>query len=92
MRIFELAKQTPTLKHYVYSSLEYMFRKGGYKDAYRCEHANAKACVADWLRAQPSDPNGLMWSMVSTGTYMEMLHFVSRLIGNLLMSLLTEYV
>jgi hypothetical protein len=77
MRIFEIARQTPTLKHYVYSSLDYMFKKSGYKDQYRSGHYDGKARVAEWLKAQPSDPNGLIWSVVTTGPYMDMLHFVS---------------
>jgi hypothetical protein len=75
-RIFEVAKRTPSLKHYVYSGLDYMFKKGGYKDEYRCGHYDGKARVVDWLRAQPSDPSGFMWSVVSTGPYMDMLHYV----------------
>jgi hypothetical protein len=78
MRIFELARQTPTLKHYVWSNLDYLLKKGGYQDVYRCGHYDGKGRVAEWLKAQHSDPNedGFLWTSVTTGPYMDMLHFV----------------
>ncbi|KAI0260670.1 NAD(P)-binding protein [Gloeopeniophorella convolvens] len=76
MRIFELAKQTKTLQHYVWSSIDYVFKKGGYDNKYRCEHCDAKGRVAEWMKAQPSGIKGgsdMTWSVVTTGPYMEML-------------------
>ncbi len=72
-RIFELAKQVGTLKHYVYSSLEYVLRKVNYNPIYHAAHYDGKGRVAEWMQQQPSDNNGMVWSIVTTGPYMEML-------------------
>ncbi|KAI0085409.1 NAD(P)-binding protein [Irpex rosettiformis] len=76
MRIFEIAKQTRSLRHYVWSNLDYAFKKGNYEEKYHCDHYDGKGRVADWLKAQPSDTSetGLTWSAVSSGVYMQMLH------------------
>ncbi|CAF1103937.1 unnamed protein product [Didymodactylos carnosus] len=82
MRIFELAKQIGTIKHYVYSNLDYVFKKSGYKPIYNCEHYNGKGRVADWMQQQPSDEHGMVWSVLTSGPYMEMLHggnFIPRI-------------
>jgi hypothetical protein len=73
MRIFELAKQVGTLKHYVYSSLEYVLKEGNYNPIYRCDHCDGKGRVAEWMQQQPSDKNGMVWSVLTSGPYMEML-------------------
>ncbi|KIY44851.1 NAD(P)-binding protein [Fistulina hepatica ATCC 64428] len=75
IRIFELAKQTPSLRHYVWSSLDYSLKKGGYDNKYQVDHFNGKGRVADWMTAQEStvSDTGLSWSVVTTGPYMEML-------------------
>ncbi|KAJ8481830.1 hypothetical protein ONZ51_g5764 [Trametes cubensis] len=77
MRIFELAKQLGTLQHYVWSGLDYSFKKGGYNPIYRCVHHDGKARVSDWMRAQPSvvGDDDLSWSILTTMVYMEMLRF-----------------
>jgi hypothetical protein len=74
MRIFELAKQVGTLKHYVYSGLEYITKKGNYNPIYHCDHYDGKGRVADWMQQQPSDNNGMVWSVLTTGPYLEQLH------------------
>jgi hypothetical protein len=74
LRIFELAKQVGTLKHYVYSSLEYITKKTNYNPKYHCIHYDGKGRVAEWMQQQPSDKNGMVWSIVTTGPYMEQLH------------------
>ena len=38
LRIFELAACVPTLKHYVWSNLDYGLKKGGYRPEYHCGH------------------------------------------------------
>ena len=73
IRIFELAKQIGTLKHYVYSSLDYNLKKVNYNPVYHVAHYDGKGRVAEWMQQQPSDHNGLVWSIVTTGPYMEML-------------------
>ncbi|KAI9443394.1 NAD-P-binding protein [Lactarius indigo] len=76
LRIFELAKQTKSLRHYVWSGLDYSLKKGGYDQKYRCEHLDAKGRVTEWLAQQPSvvSDTDLSWSVVTTGPYMDMLH------------------
>ncbi|EIM84006.1 nmrA-family protein [Stereum hirsutum FP-91666 SS1] len=75
MRIYELAKKVG-VKHFVWSSLEYITKIANYDEKYRVEHYNAKGRVADWLKAQPSivSENEMSWSVVSTGPYMDMLY------------------
>ncbi|RPD58577.1 NAD-P-binding protein [Lentinus tigrinus ALCF2SS1-7] len=77
IRIFELAKQVKTVRHYVWSNLDYSFKKGGYNPAYRVEHYDGKGRVAEWMQAQPSivSDDGMSWSVVTSGPYMEMLEF-----------------
>ncbi|KAI5117440.1 hypothetical protein M0805_007010 [Coniferiporia weirii] len=77
MRIFELAKQIGTVRHYIWSSLDYVAKLTGYNPKYMAETYGGKARVADWMKAQESDTseNGMTWSAVSTGPYMEMLKF-----------------
>ncbi|KIY44842.1 nmrA-family protein [Fistulina hepatica ATCC 64428] len=75
IRIFELAMQTPTLRHYVYSSLDNLLRNSNYNPLYTPAQYMGKARVADWMRSQETVVNdkGMTWSILSTGIYMEML-------------------
>ncbi|KZT31874.1 NAD(P)-binding protein [Sistotremastrum suecicum HHB10207 ss-3] len=73
LRIFELAKQRGTLKHYVWSNLDYSHKKSGYNPKYRCEHYDGKGRVLEFLRSQSSDIDGMVWSSLTSGPYMEML-------------------
>ena len=97
MRIFEIALQAGTVRHYVWSSLDYALRvsseqstfsiepedslavtftqEGNYDPQYRCEHYDGKARVADWMRSQPSvtGRDGMSWSIITSGPYMDML-------------------
>ncbi|KZP13095.1 NAD(P)-binding protein [Athelia psychrophila] len=84
MRIFEIAKQTKTLRHYVFSGLGYALKLGAYNPEYMVDHFNAKGRVSDWLQAQPSvvDDSALSWSVVNTCLYFEMLSH-SMLLGPL---------
>lgn len=74
IRIFELAKQVGTLKHYVYSSLDNILRKVKYNPVYNVSHYVGKGRVAEWMQQQPSDVNEMVWSIVTTGPYMEQLY------------------
>ncbi|KAJ7250162.1 NAD-P-binding protein [Mycena haematopus] len=48
--------------------------KGGYNPDYAADHVNAKGRVGEWLSVQPSAlDDGLTWSQVTTGPYMDML-------------------
>ena len=42
IRIFELAKQAKTLKHYIYSHLDYAFKETDYNPKYSCDHYNGE--------------------------------------------------
>ncbi|KIY52518.1 nmrA-family protein [Fistulina hepatica ATCC 64428] len=74
-RIFELAKQTPSLRHYVWSSLDYASKKGNFDPTYKCEHYDGKARIAEWMKEQESvvSDTGMSWAVVTTGPYMDML-------------------
>ncbi|CAK5283344.1 unnamed protein product [Mycena citricolor] len=75
MSIFEAAKATPGLKHYVWSSVMYGSKAGGFKPEYRSGHLNGKGLVAEWVSTHASDasPQGLAWSIVTAGPYTDML-------------------
>ncbi|EKM52887.1 uncharacterized protein PHACADRAFT_212085 [Phanerochaete carnosa HHB-10118-sp] len=75
MRIFELAQQAKTVRHYVWSNLDYVAKKSGYDPKYRVGLFDGKGRVADWLKAQPSvvSDSDLSWSCLTTAPYMEML-------------------
>ncbi|KAH9948542.1 NAD(P)-binding protein [Amylocystis lapponica] len=75
MRIFELAKQVKTVRHYIWSNLDYVFKKGNYNPIYRCEHDDGKGRVGEWMKAQPSvaTDDDMSWTCVTTVPYMDML-------------------
>ncbi|OCH92374.1 NAD(P)-binding protein [Obba rivulosa] len=76
IRLFEIAKEVGTVRHYVYSGLDYVLKKGNYDPKYHFGHTDAKARVADFMRAQPSAVSdaAMSWSVVSTCPYMDMLY------------------
>ncbi|GJE91039.1 NmrA/HSCARG family protein [Phanerochaete sordida] len=78
MRIFELAKQAKTVRHYIWGNLDYITKKANYDPKYKTEHYDGKGRVADWLKAQPSvvSDDELSWSVLTSGPYMDMLKFV----------------
>lgn len=75
MRIFELAVRVGTLKHYVWSNLDYGLKKGGYKPEYRCGHYDGKGRVGDWLTTKPysTQADSFKWTVFTNGPYAEML-------------------
>src|SRR5436305_10529575 len=48
LRIFELAARVPTLKHYVWSSLDYGLKNAGYRPHYHFGPYDGKGRIADW--------------------------------------------
>ncbi|KAH9928431.1 NAD(P)-binding protein [Amylocystis lapponica] len=69
IRIFEIAKQVGTIRHYVWSSLDNAFKRGNYNPIYKCDHYDGKGRVADWMKAQPtvvSDDN-MSWTIMMFG-------------------------
>lgn len=77
-RIFEVSKRVKTLRHYVWSNLDYNLKKGNYDPQYRAEHYDGKGRVAEWMKLQPSivSDTEMSWSSVTTGPYMDMLNFI----------------
>jgi hypothetical protein len=76
LRIFELAACVPTLKHYVWSNLDYGLKKGGYRPEYHCGHYDGKGRIGDWLTTNPftTRPDGFKWTVFTNGPYAEMLY------------------
>lgn len=58
-------------------------QKTDYNPDYKVEHLDGKGRVGDFLKAQPSavSDNGMTWSAVTTGPYMDMLNMVSIIAG-----------
>ncbi|KAJ7152494.1 NAD-P-binding protein [Mycena filopes] len=75
MRIYEVARTIPSLRHYVWSNLQYVLKNSGFDPEYSVDHLNAKGRVGEWLSVQPSAlGDELTWSQVTTGPYMDMLN------------------
>jgi NAD(P)-dependent dehydrogenase (short-subunit alcohol dehydrogenase family) len=76
LRIFELAARVPTLKHYVWSSLDYGLKKAGYRPEYHCGHYDGKGRIADWLTTKPfsTQADAFKWTVFTNGPYAEMLY------------------
>ncbi|KAL1747752.1 hypothetical protein HDZ31DRAFT_60930 [Schizophyllum fasciatum] len=77
IKIYEAAKRTPTMRHLIWSGLDYGSKLGKYAAMYRTEHHDAKGAFYEFLRAQPSstDTDALAWTALSSGVYMEMLNY-----------------
>ncbi|KAF7340476.1 NmrA domain-containing protein [Mycena venus] len=77
IRIYEVAKRIPSLRHYVWSNLPYVLKKAGFNPEYNAVNTNGKGRVADWLSVQPSvvpvADDALSWSIVTSSPYMDML-------------------
>ncbi|KAI0075142.1 NAD(P)-binding protein [Panus rudis PR-1116 ss-1] len=76
IRLFELAKEVRTVRHYVWSNLDYALKLGGWDPQYRCVHSSSKGKVGEWITVQPSEPteHGMSWTQITTGPYMDMLY------------------
>ncbi|KAF8317458.1 NAD(P)-binding protein [Clavulina sp. PMI_390] len=74
-RIWEVA-QLKSVKHFVFSSLDYAFKLGK-SNAYSADHYNAKGRFADYLKSQPSasitSGAGTTWTVFTTGPYYDLL-------------------
>ena len=76
LRIYELAACVPTLKHYVWSNLDYGLKKAGYRSEYHCGHYDGKGRIGDWLTTKPFSvhPGDFKWTVFTNGPYAEMLY------------------
>ena len=92
IRAFEIAIQS-NVKFFVYSSLDYVSKKGNYDEKYRCGHYDAKGRVSgnvptillvinfsEWIKYQPLDR--MKWSILTSGPYMEMMNMMWKPIYN----------
>ncbi|KAJ7838998.1 nmrA-family protein [Mycena olivaceomarginata] len=77
-----VVKQIPSLRHYVWSNLPYLFKVRAVRGAPNIEiwvqpgHPDTKGRVAEWPSMQPSfiADNTLSWTVVTSTTYMDMLN------------------
>lgn len=76
IKIYESARRTPTARHLIWSNLDYGSKLGNYNPIYKAEHHDAKGIVNEFLKGQPSSPgDGLSWTSITSGVYMEMLNY-----------------
>ncbi|KAM0255380.1 hypothetical protein ACHAQJ_005822 [Trichoderma viride] len=74
VRIFEIANTIPTLRHFVYSSIDYYLRLTNFDHKYAAHHTNGKGRVHTYLdgMTSPAHPDSkLVWSVLVTGPYNE---------------------
>jgi hypothetical protein len=45
IRIFEIAKEEKSMRHYVWSNLDYALKLGGYDEKYKCSHYDGKGTL-----------------------------------------------
>ncbi|KAH6677249.1 hypothetical protein B0J14DRAFT_338387 [Halenospora varia] len=75
IRIWEIANTIPTLRHFLWSSIDYYLKLTGFNHKYAAHHTNAKGRVNDYLGAQTSSTleTRLAWTIINTGAYAEQL-------------------
>ncbi|KIK64547.1 hypothetical protein GYMLUDRAFT_241087 [Collybiopsis luxurians FD-317 M1] len=73
IKMFEQAHRIPQMRHFIWSSLDYGYKFGGYDPQYDAPQGNAKGTFTEFLRSQDSDPSGnsFAWSVLTTGPYIE---------------------
>ncbi|KAF7549283.1 hypothetical protein G7046_g8399 [Stylonectria norvegica] len=72
IRIYELCIAAG-VKHFIYSTLPYVSKKGAFQSQYRVPFVDGKAKVAEYLRAQST--RVMNWSLLETGPYAD--HFLT---------------
>ncbi|KAG6900125.1 hypothetical protein C0993_002660 [Termitomyces sp. T159_Od127] len=76
IKIFETSRRTSTMRHFIWSNLDYGSKLGHYNPIYKTEHHDAKGIVNEFLKGQPSPlGDGLTWTSITTGVYFEMLNY-----------------
>jgi hypothetical protein len=74
VRIFEIANTVPTLRHFVYSSIDYYLQLTNFDHKYAAHHTNGKGRVHTYLQgmSSPAHPaSKLAWTVLVTGAYNE---------------------
>ena len=68
IRIFEIAKEEKTMRHYVWSNLDYALKLGGYDEKYKTGHYDGKGntSVLDFADFQGGSRNGSNINPVAT--------------------------
>jgi hypothetical protein len=75
IRIYELAREVG-VKHFVWATIDYSSKLGGFKPELRCGHADGKGKVSEFRGAQPTSP--MTSSILHSGPYMETLSEMLR--------------
>ncbi|KAF8663575.1 hypothetical protein AX16_000919 [Volvariella volvacea WC 439] len=78
IKIYEEARRRPTMKHLVWSNLDYTSKLGNFDPKYKAEHHDAKGIVGEYLKMQPSPStpgDGLTWTCITSGVYLEMFNY-----------------
>ncbi|KAG6850017.1 hypothetical protein H0H93_002466 [Arthromyces matolae] len=77
IKIYEAARRASTMRHLIWSNLDYGSKLGNYNPIYKAEHHDAKGIVNEFLKSQPSFlGDGLTWSSITSGVYFEMLNYI----------------
>jgi len=71
IRIFEIAVEEK-VQHYVWGSLDYALKKGGWDSKYHCGHYDSKGRVAELIMLQRPTHN-MKTTALTSGPYMDML-------------------
>ena len=65
MRIFEIAKEEKSMRHYVWSNLDYALKLGGYDEKYKTGHYDGKGRLSSasliTRESRGMDPTSTLW-------------------------------
>lgn len=64
------------MRYFVWASIDYSSKPGGFKPEFRCGHADMKGKVSEIIAAQPT--SHMAWSILYSGSYMETLSEMLR--------------
>jgi len=74
VQLYTIARRTPSMRHFVWSNLDYGSKLGDFDPIYKSEHHDAKGIFNDYLHNQPSFVNDkLTWTSLTSCVYYEML-------------------
>ncbi|KAK7053086.1 hypothetical protein VNI00_004407 [Paramarasmius palmivorus] len=73
IQLYEYSHREESMRHFIWSGLDYSSKLGNYQLKYKAEHLDSKGIFNDFLKMQPSAPVGdsFTWSIVTTGPYIE---------------------
>ncbi|KAF5392724.1 hypothetical protein D9757_000949 [Collybiopsis confluens] len=72
IKIYEAAHRA-SVKHFIWSGLDWASKLGNFDLKYHAVHYEAKGIVSEFLQSQPSSPSGesLTWTIITIGPYLE---------------------